>query len=117
MALRDKLGMSPHTTSMSFGVQVANYRQLKDACDFLEANGARVDRNPPAATRPGMDYAAHAFDPDGHCIQLYHYMEQVGWDGKVRPAAQRRPVDAKWPETLEALPDSFEGEPYLGPWG
>jgi catechol 2,3-dioxygenase-like lactoylglutathione lyase family enzyme len=117
MALRDKLGMSPHTTSMSFGVQVANYRQLKDACDFLEENGVRVDRNPPAATRAGMDYAAHAFDPDGHCIQLYHYMEQVGWDGKVRPAGQRRPVEAKWPETLDALPDSFEGEPYLGPWG
>ena len=117
MALRDKLGMSPHTTSMSFGVQVANYRQLQDACDFLAENGVRVDRNPPAATRPGMDYAAHAFDPDGHCIQLYHYMEQVGWDGKVRPAGQRRPVEAKWPETLDALPDSFEGEPYLGPWG
>jgi catechol 2,3-dioxygenase-like lactoylglutathione lyase family enzyme len=117
MALRQKLGMSPHTTSMSFGVQVANYRQLKDACDFLEANGIRVDRNPPAATRPGMDYAAHAFDADGHCVQLYHYMEQVGWDGKVRPASARRPVEEKWPETLEALPDSFEGEPFLGPWG
>jgi catechol 2,3-dioxygenase-like lactoylglutathione lyase family enzyme len=117
MALREKLGMSPHTTSMSFGVQVANYRQLKDACDFLEQNGIRVDRNPPAATRPGMDYVAHAFDADGHCIQLYHYMEQIGWDGKVRPASQRRPVEAKWPETLDALPDSFEGEPYLGPWG
>lgn len=117
MALREKLGMSPHTTSMSFGVQVANYRQLKDACDFLEENGVRVDRNPPAATRPGMDYVAHAFDPDGHCVQIYSYMEQVGWDGKVKPANQRRPIDAKWPETLEALPDSFEGEPYLGPWG
>ena len=117
MDLRDKLGMSPHTTSMSFGVQVANYRQLKDACDFLEQNGVRVDRNPPAATRPGMNYVAHAFDPDGHCVQIYSYMEQVGWDGKVKPASQRRPIEAKWPETLEAMPDSFEGEPYLGPWG
>jgi catechol 2,3-dioxygenase-like lactoylglutathione lyase family enzyme len=117
MALRETMGMSPHTTSMSFGVQLANYRQLRDACDFLEANGVRVDRNPPAATRPGMDYVAHAFDPDGHCIQLYHYMEQVGWDGKVRPASTRRPVAEKWPETLEALPDSYEGEPFLGPWG
>jgi catechol 2,3-dioxygenase-like lactoylglutathione lyase family enzyme len=117
MTLREKLGMSPHSTSMSFGVQVANYRQLKDACDFLEENGVRVDRNPPAATRPGMGYAAHAFDPDGHCIQLYHYMEQIGWDGKVKPESQRRSVEAKWPEALEALPDSFEGEPYLGPWG
>ena len=117
ISLREKLGMSLDTTSMSFGVQVANYRQLKDACDFLEQNGVRVDRNPPAVTRPGMDYVAHAFDPDGHCIQIYSYMEQVGWDGKVRPESQRRAVEATWPETLEALPDSFQGEPYLGPWG
>ena len=117
ISLREKLEMSLNTTSMSFGVQVANYRQLKDACDFLEQNGVRVDRNPPAATRPGMDYVAHAFDPDGHCVQIYSYMEQVGWDGKVRPENQRRTVEATWPETLEALPDSFQGEPYLGPWG
>jgi catechol 2,3-dioxygenase-like lactoylglutathione lyase family enzyme len=117
LALREKLGMPESSTSMSFGVQVANYRQLREACDFLEENGVRVDRNPPAATRPGMDYVAHAFDPDGHCIQLYHYMEQVGWDGKVRPEKQRRPVEAQWPEALEALPDSFQGEVYLGPWG
>ena len=89
MSLRKTLGMSEHTTSMSFGVQLANYKQLRDACDFLEENGVRVDRNPPAATRPGMDYVAHAFDADGHCIQLYHYMEQIGWDGKVRPAQPR----------------------------
>ncbi len=117
ISLREKLGMSLKTTSMSFGVQVANYRQLKDACDFLEQNGVKVDRNPPAATRPGMDHVAHAFDPDGHCIQIYHYMEQVGWDGEVKPENQRRRVEAKWPKTLQALPDSFQGEPYLGPWG
>ncbi len=117
MSLRKTLGMSEHTTSMSFGVQVANYRQLRDACDFLEENGVRVDRNPPAATRPGMDYVAHVFDADGHCVQLYHHMEQVGWDGKVRPVDQRRAVESAWPETVDALPDTFQGEPYLGPWG
>jgi hypothetical protein len=98
-------------------VQVANYKQLRDACDFLEENGVRVDRNPPAATRPGMDYVAHAFDADGHCIQMYYYMEQVGWDGKPRPASERRAVESSWPETVEPLPGAFEGEPFLGPWG
>ncbi|HWC30931.1 MAG TPA: VOC family protein, partial [Dehalococcoidia bacterium] len=117
MSLRKTLGMSEHTTSMSFGVQVANYKQLRDACDFLEENGVRVDRNPPAATRPGMDYVAHAFDADGHCIQMYYYMEQVGWDGKPRPASERRAVESSWPETVEPLPGAFEGEPFLGPWG
>jgi catechol 2,3-dioxygenase-like lactoylglutathione lyase family enzyme len=117
VSLRSKLGMSDHTTSAFFGCQVANYRQLSDACDFLEENGVRVDRNPPASLVPGMDYAAHAWDPDGHCIQLYYYMEQVGWDGKVRAPAERRPVSNEWPAAVEPLPDAYNGEPYLGPWG
>jgi hypothetical protein len=65
-----------------------------------------------------VDYAAHAFDPEGHCIQLYYYMEQVGWDGRPRKASERRQVDAgNWPDTLEPLADTFMGEPLLGPWG
>jgi hypothetical protein len=65
-----------------------------------------------------VDYAAYAFDPEGHCIQLYYYMEQVGWDGRPRAAAERRQVDpAEWPATLEPLADTFAGEPLLGPWG
>ncbi len=66
---------------------------------------------------PGMDYNIFVMDSDGHAIQLYYYMEQVGWDGKPRPASARREVEqGNWPETLEALPDSYAGEPYLGPW-
>jgi hypothetical protein len=44
-------------------------------------------------------------------------MEQVGWDGKPRPAAQRRKVaeGGDWPETLEPQPDDYAGEVYLGP--
>ena len=67
---------------------------------------------------PALAVRLHvAFDPDGHCIQIYHYMEQVGWEGNVKPDSKRRSVEAKWPETLDALPDSFQGEAYLGPWG
>jgi len=67
---------------------------------------------------PGVDFVAHAFDPAGHCIQLYFQMEQIGWDGKARPADQRRRVEAgRWPETLDATSDTYAGEPYLGPWG
>jgi hypothetical protein len=118
LAARSDLGFSEDTTSMAFGVQLANYRQLRDAIDFLRDNGVRVRTDVPSQLYPGIDYAAHAFDPEGHCIQLYYYMEQVGWDGRVRPQAQRRPVDVNsWPEALEPLTDTFEGEPFLGPWG
>jgi catechol 2,3-dioxygenase-like lactoylglutathione lyase family enzyme len=116
---REKLGLSSHTSCMSFGIQVANYRQLKDAVAFLREHGVRVETNLiPPELYPGIDYSAHCFDPDGHCIQLYYYMEQVGWDGRVRPKSERRQVDPNyWPEALEPLSDTFGGEPFLGPWG
>jgi catechol 2,3-dioxygenase-like lactoylglutathione lyase family enzyme len=117
-ACQAKLGLSPHTSAMSFGMQVANYRQLKDTVRFLREQGVRVETDlVPPELHPGIDYAAYAFDPDGHCIELYYYMEQVGWDGRVRPASERRPVDpTNWPETLEPFSDTFMGEPFLGPW-
>jgi len=119
LTLREPLGLSIHTTCASFGIQVANYRQLREAVAFLQAEGVRVetDRVPPEL-HPGVDYAAWAFDPEGHCIQLYYYMEQVGWDGRTRPASQRRKVNpSRWPEVLEPMADTFMGEPLLGPWG
>ncbi len=116
-ALRDELGLSGHTTCMSFGLQVADYRQLKDAIGFLEDNGVEIKYLPPELS-PGIDYSAFAIDPDGHALELYYYMEQVGWDGRPRPADLRRKVDnANWPDTLEPMEDSFLGEPFLGPWG
>jgi hypothetical protein len=64
-----------------------------------------------------MDHNIFLFDPDGQALQLYFHMEQVGWDGKPRAANQRREVvQGSWPETLDALPDSYTGEPLLGPW-
>ena len=117
MALRDELGLSNHTTCMSFGLQVANYRQLKDAIGYLEDYGVEIKYLPPELS-PGIDYSAFAIDPDGHALELYYYMEQVGWDGRPRPADLRRQVDnANWPDTLDPMEDSFLGEAFLGPWG
>jgi len=116
---RERLGLSSHTSLASFGIQVANYQQLQDSISFLREHGVRVETDLiPTDLYPGIDYSAHCFDPDGHCIQLYYYMEQVGWDGTPHPKSARRQVDPNnWPEALEPLPDTFKGEPYLGPWG
>lgn len=118
ISLRGSLGLSPHTTCMALGLQVANYRQLSDAVRFLAGRGVRVTDRVPPELYPGIDYAAHVFDSDGHCLQLYYYMEQVGWDGLARPKELRRKVvRGEWPEALDAMPDSYQGEPFLGPWG
>jgi len=115
---RKKLGLSETTSNLSFGLQLANYRQLKDAVKFLRDNGVRVETDIiPPDLHPGIDYAAYAFDPDGHCIELYCAMEQLGWEGKPRPKELRRKVDPnRWPEILEPLSDTYTGEPYIGPW-
>jgi catechol 2,3-dioxygenase-like lactoylglutathione lyase family enzyme len=118
LALRDILGLSSHSSCAAFGVQLANYRQLRDAVKFLQAHGVKVTEALPGNLHPGIDYAAYAFDPDGHCIQLYHAMEQIGWEQKPRPKELRQPRRfGEWPEVLEADPNSYLGEPFLGPWG
>ncbi len=118
IALRKTLGLRSDTTCMTFGLQLANYRQLRDAVRFLSARGARLTENVPPELYPGIDYAAHVFDPDGHCLQLYYYMEQVGWDGKPRPKELRPKVPrGEWPATIDSMADVYEGEPFLGPWG
>jgi catechol 2,3-dioxygenase-like lactoylglutathione lyase family enzyme len=115
--LRDELGLSAHTTCMSFGLQVANYRQLKDAVAFLKERGVTLKELPPELS-PGIDYSAYAIDPDGHAIQLYYYMEQVGPDGVVEPVrAEGAERIATWPAIVPARVDTFAGEPFLGPWG
>jgi catechol 2,3-dioxygenase-like lactoylglutathione lyase family enzyme len=115
--LRGSLGLSPHTTCMSFGVELGSYAQLRAAVDFLKAHGVSfIDAIPPELY-PGIDYSAFALDPDGHCIQLYYYMEQVGWDGRVRPAGERRKVNGNWPEAIEPLSDTYVDQVFQGPLG
>ena len=118
LALREVLGLSPHSSCAALGLQLANYRQLRDAVKFLKDHGVKVSEALPLELHPGIDYAANVFDPDGHCIQLYHAMEQIGWENKPRPKELRQPRKlSEWPEVLESDANSYLGEPYLGPWG
>jgi catechol 2,3-dioxygenase-like lactoylglutathione lyase family enzyme len=114
--LRDELGCSPHTTSASFGIEVGSYSQLRHAVAFLKEHGVTF-KELPAELHPGIDYAAYAQDPDGHLIQLYYYMEQLGWEGRPRPTELRRRVSGPWPETLEPLSDTYMDQVYQGPLG
>ena len=111
------LGLSEHTTCMSFGVEVGSYAQLREAVAFLKAHGVAFIDSIPPELYPGIDYSAFALDPDGHCIQLYYYMEQIGWDGRVRPASERRQVNGAWPEALEPLSDTYVDQVFQGPLG
>ncbi len=116
--LRDELGVAPVSSCFSIGFRLGSYQQLRDAIAFLKQRHVEI-RYVPQAVLPGMDYSAFAIDPQGHAVQLYAYMEQVGWDGRPRSAAERRQFDASapWPDSLEAMSDEGDGEVFLGPLG
>jgi catechol 2,3-dioxygenase-like lactoylglutathione lyase family enzyme len=115
--LREVLGLRADSTCMSLGLQVGTYQQLRDARTFLAERGAK-SVEVPAELHPGIDYAFHVLDPDGHCIALYFNIEQIGWDGKPRPAQARPHVDPRdWPAAIDAQPDTYAGETLLGPLG
>lgn len=115
--LRALLGLAENSTLLSFGLQLGSYQQLRDAISFLADAGIAL-RQLPAALSPGIGHHVFALDPDGNAIELFWEMEQIGWDGKPRPAAQRQTFDQNpqmWPQTLAAQSDSFMGEVFLGP--
>jgi hypothetical protein len=44
-------------------------------------------------------------------------IEQVGWDGRVRPQSARRHIRHDWPEALEPLSDTYIDQVFQGPLG
>jgi catechol 2,3-dioxygenase-like lactoylglutathione lyase family enzyme len=110
--LRDRLGLSPHSTTFSVGFQVGGYRQLRDARSYLLDQGLREVTLPPELF-PGLPRAFRVADPDGHLIEFYDSMQQV-----LPQATAIAPICAsadEWPETVDDDGVAFRGEPYLGP--
>jgi catechol 2,3-dioxygenase-like lactoylglutathione lyase family enzyme len=117
IGLREALDLRRDTTAMALGLQVGNYGQLRRAVSFLKERGCTVRELPPELF-PGMGRSAFVFDPDGHAVQLYSYMETIGWDGKPRPAHLRTKITpGDWPNSLPPEADEFGGEIFAGPVG
>ena len=115
-ALRTDLDLNPNASCLSVGMQLGSYRQLLDAVEFFRSHGRDIVELPPEL-HLGIDYSAYVRDPEGHLIQLYYCMEQVGWDGRPRPAELRPRISTPWPDSIDAQSDSYAGPAYLGPLG
>jgi catechol 2,3-dioxygenase-like lactoylglutathione lyase family enzyme len=114
--LREALGLDPRTTLMGYGLQVGSYRQLRDAAEFLSNEGCTMVKLP-REVHTGIDYALHVVDPEGHCVQLYYEMEQVGSAGRTMPAAERRRVTSDWPDQLDRITPTTPNLTFQGPLG
>lgn len=115
LELREKLPVDQSLMCLSIGMRVADYSQLRAARDFLAENGVQIVDLPPEIS-PGIDYAFHALDPDGHCIEFYYRMERVGSDGQLPSGERLMPATGEWPTYVAAHPDVFAGEVFMGPW-
>lgn len=115
VALQGQLDVDQATRLFAVGVELGSYRQLRDAVAWLRAAGVAVTTDLPAGLHPGIDYAAFVIDPSGHGALLYSGMEQIGWDGRPRPAELRRVIAADWPDALDPLGDTNASLTRQGP--
>jgi catechol 2,3-dioxygenase-like lactoylglutathione lyase family enzyme len=111
--LRPALGMAEQRDSMALGLQLANYRQLRAAVNFMKSKGAE-EVTVPSELVPGFDYVTHLRDPDGNLVQLYYYQRQYGPSDAAPRTVSGSAAD--WPEEVDAPEDVFGGQQFLGPW-
>lgn len=112
--LRSKLGLSEHSTTMSVGMQVGNYQQLRNARSFLLKNNV-AEVKVPLELLGGVSWCTHFADPDGHLVELYDGMQQFPSRQVLKDSPERASDGEDWPETIEDNGTAFVGEPFFGP--
>ena len=91
IALRAKLGLSPHTTCMSFGNQVGDYQQLRNAVDFLKANGVTIKHLPPSFFRHRLLRLRGRCRRPSDAALLLHGAARLGRQSPAK--SERRKID------------------------
>ncbi len=87
---------------MAFAVTTLD--EVFRAREHLERSGVAIKFH--GRRRAGVQIAVEFPDPDGHMLEIYWGLDQVGSDGQVRPAAEW-----KWAHSLEqAIADPVRGQ-------
>lgn len=77
---------SPNRELHHLAFEVATLDEVVRARAHLRAKGATIDFD--GRRRAGCQIAIEFRDPDGHRLEIYWGLDQVGSDGSVRPASQ-----------------------------
>jgi catechol 2,3-dioxygenase-like lactoylglutathione lyase family enzyme len=86
-------------------MEVDNVDVLFRARDFLKARGVPIDFE--GRRGPGGNVGVEFTDPDGYTFEIYADMDQVGPDGKSRPAEQHDRVKSLEDAIARPLPDTY----------
>jgi catechol 2,3-dioxygenase-like lactoylglutathione lyase family enzyme len=80
-----KLGQGPLQIH-HWAMEVDSMETLFKARDFLKSRGIEItyEGRRGAGGNPGVEFK----DPDGYSVEIYFGMDQIGPDGKSRPASQ-----------------------------
>jgi catechol 2,3-dioxygenase-like lactoylglutathione lyase family enzyme len=81
-------GASTHSEMHHMAFEVATLDEVFAARDWLTANGVKVEFE--GRRRAGCQVAVEFRDPDGHWLEIYWGLDQVGPDGKIRPPEEWR---------------------------
>jgi catechol 2,3-dioxygenase-like lactoylglutathione lyase family enzyme len=77
---------SPHEELNHLAFEVATLDEVLRARDHLRRQGIVIDFE--GRRRAGCQIAVEFRDPDGHRLEIYWGLDQVGSDGHVRPASE-----------------------------
>lgn len=69
-----------------FALEVATVSELFKIRDFLKARGVPITYE--GRRGPGGNPGVEFLDPDGYQIEIYAAMDQIGTDGRSRPASE-----------------------------
>ncbi|HXP78052.1 MAG TPA: VOC family protein [Stellaceae bacterium] len=97
-------GQSPNMELNHMAFEVGTLDEVLRARDFLRAKKVQVDFE--GRRRAGCQIAVEFRDPDGHRLEIYWGLDQVGSDGRSRPS-----TEWKWAHSLEqAITDPVRGQ-------
>ena len=86
-------------------MEVDNVDVLFKARDFLKERGVPIDFE--GRRGPGGNVGVEFMDPDGYTFEIYADMDQIGPDGKSRPAEQHDRVKSLEDAVARPLPDTY----------
>jgi len=88
-------GRSQHAELHHIAFEVASVDEVFAVRERLREHGATITFE--GRRRAGCQIAVEFLDPDGHCLEVYWGLDQIGTSGSVRPSSEWKGI-----KTLEA---------------